>query len=212
MVDASPTVRRIVGPTILLSSGEYFDFENPEGSLFDISDIAHALSHVCRFAGHCSRFYSVAQHCVHVSEQIEPEHALAGLMHDAVEAFVGDVTKPLKDMLPAYKVIEDRIEAAVLARFGISTPLHPAVKEADIRMLATEQRQLMHNRDDWDYTRGRTMFDMVIPDWSPAEAKAAFLKRFDELSPLGGWQRQNCLKTATQPMQCWQPASSSSCG
>ncbi len=178
----SPTVRRIVGPTILLSSGEYFDFENPEGSVFTIEDVAHALSHVCRFAGHCRRFYSVAQHSVHVSEQIEPEHAMAGLLHDAVEAFVGDVTKPLKDMLPAYKAIEHRIEAAVLERFGLPAKLPPQVKVTDIRMLATEQRQLMGNHDNWAYTRDYPPFDMVIPHWSSVEAKAAFLARYAMLA------------------------------
>lgn len=175
------TVRRIVGPTILLFSGSYFDFEAPESSAFTIEDIAHGLSMICRFAGQCGRFYSVAQHSVHVSEIVPPEHAYQGLMHDAPEAFVGDMAKPLKVMLPEYSVIEKRVEAAVFRRFNVAAPLHPSIKEADVVMLVTEQRQLMKNRDDWLYTRGRTPLDFEIPAWTPGQAKSRFLKRFHAL-------------------------------
>jgi hypothetical protein len=177
----SPTVRRIVGPTILLASGNYFDFLAPDQSEFTIEDIAHGLSHICRFAGHCERFYSVAQHSVHVSELVPPEHAFAGLMHDAAEALVGDVAKPLKDLLPDYRALEKRIEAAVFERFGVPQPMPAAVKEIDVVMLATEQRQLMRNRDDWNYTRGREPAAITIPTMAPAEAKAWFLSRYEAL-------------------------------
>lgn len=179
----SETVRRIVGPTILLYGGTYFDLLDPEGSEFTIEDIARGLSHVCRFAGQCKRFYSVAQHSVYVSQIVPAEHALAGLMHDAPEAFIGDVTKPLKDLLPDYRAIEDRVELAVLARFGVSMPLHPSIKDADIIMLATEQRQLMHNRDDWNYTRGREPLDMTIEAMGPDEAFTFFMGRYRSLVP-----------------------------
>jgi len=178
----SPTVRRIVGPTILLASGEYFDFLDPASCAFDIHDIAHGLSHICRFAGHCRDFYSVAQHSVYVSQLVPPEHAFAGLMHDAAEAFVGDVAKPLKDLLPEYRAIEGRVEAALLDRFGLSKPLHPSIKEADIVMLATEQLALMRNRDDWEYTRGRKPADIDIRPMPPAEARQFFLDRFYALT------------------------------
>ncbi len=179
----SPTVRRIVGPTILLSGGSYFDFLAPEASEFTIEDIAHGLSMTCRFAGQCSRFYSVAQHSVHVADLVPPEHAYAALMHDAAEAFIGDVSKPLKDLLPEYRVVEKRVEAAIAARFGLPEKMPAAVKDADLVMLATEQRQLMRNRDDWDYTRGRQVADLEIPEWSPAEARWRFLNLYDALKP-----------------------------
>jgi len=183
-IEHSATVRRIVGPTILLNSGNYFDFLDPGNSVFTIEDIAHGLSNICRFAGHCQRFYSVAQHSVHVSHLVPPEHALQGLMHDAAEAFIGDVTKPLKDLLPEYRRLEKNVEAAIAKRFGL--PLHesPAVKEIDIIMLATEQLQLMQNRDDWNYTRGRKPIEIDLPEWGPKEAKQAFLERFIELWPF----------------------------
>lgn len=177
------TVKRIVGPTILLHSGSYFDFENPEGSLFDVGDIARGLSHICRFAGQCGQFYSVAEHSVHVSRIVPPELALAGLLHDAAEAFVGDMAKPLKIMCPDYQKIEKRIERAVLNRFGLSLPLDPAVKDADIRMLATEQAQIMRNRDDWQYTHGRPVVDgLILQCLPPDEAFNMFIDRFEELT------------------------------
>lgn len=176
------TVRRVVGPTILLHSGEYFDYENAEGSIFDASDIARGLSHICRFAGQCHRFYSVAEHSVYVSQIVPQEHAFAALMHDAAEAFVGDMPKPLKIMCPDYQAIEKRIERAVLDRFGLSLPLHPSIKEADIVMLATEQAQIMRNRDDWEYTRGRKVADLTIQCLAPDDAMRFFLDRFRELS------------------------------
>jgi 5'-deoxynucleotidase YfbR-like HD superfamily hydrolase len=180
-IEHSSTVRRIVGPTILLYGGTYFDFLDPEGSAFTIEDVAHGLSQTCRFAAQCERFYSVAQHSVYVSRIVPEEDAFAGLMHDAAEAFIGDVSKPLKDILPEYRTIEDRIEAAVFARFGVPYPLPRSVKDADLVMLATEQREVMANRDDWDYTSGRRPLEMHIDMWSPADAKRAFLDRFGEL-------------------------------
>lgn len=177
------TVRRIIGPTILLHSGNYFDYEDAEGSLFGIEDIARGLSHICRFGGQCGRFYSVAEHSVYVSRIVHPDHAFAGLMHDAAEAFVGDMPKPLKVMCPDYQAIEKRIERAVLDRFGLSLPLDPSIKEADIVMLATEQAQVMQNRDDWDYTRGKQCADIQVQCLPPNDAMNMFLNRFAEVRP-----------------------------
>lgn len=180
-IQHSPTVRRIVGPTILLQSGNYFDMLDPESSEFTIYDIAHGLSNACRFAGQCAYFYSVAQHSVAVSQVVPPEYAYAALMHDAAEAFIGDVTKPLKDLLPEYRAIEARVEAAIFARFNVPTPLDPIVKHADVQMLATEQRHLMKNLDDWDYTRGHAPLDIEIPSMSPIVARMAFIDRYHQV-------------------------------
>ena len=82
------------GPTITLASGRLFDFLDPHGSDFSIEDIAHGLAHVCRYAGQCRAFFSVAEHSIIVSDLVT-EFAYEALLHDAAEAFIGDITRPL---------------------------------------------------------------------------------------------------------------------
>lgn len=172
-------------PDILTAAGRYFNFVYPNSNEFEIEEIAHALAHICRYTGHVNRFYSVAQHSVYVSHIVSPENALAGLLHDAAEAFVGDVAAPLKRLLPDYQAIEKKVEAAVLTRFGLSATLPPEVKQADIIMLATEQRDLMpHHSDEWEWETipGIVPLAMTVVPVDPLTARVQFLNRFAQLT------------------------------
>jgi len=159
--------------------GRYFDLMFPEEQTYDIYDIAHALSNICRFTGHTSSFYSVAQHSVLVSMLVPDRLALKALLHDAAEAYLGDVAAPLKALLPAYRAIECRVEAALLASFNLDPTPDPIIKHADQRALVTEARDLM-GRPITLYSAEPTEYR--ITPLRPHEAEMVFLDRFHELT------------------------------
>lgn len=117
-------------PSMISTTTGFFDILEPEKYAYDIEEIAHSLSQLCRYTGHCKTFYSVAEHCVLVSQLVPRPFALAGLLHDASEAFVGDVSSPLKKLLKDYKPIEHRIQDAISSHFGCDL-FHEEVKKAD---------------------------------------------------------------------------------
>ncbi len=171
----------ILGPTILTADGHYFNFEQPDPAHFTLNAIATGLANTCRFGGQCRRFYSVAEHSIWVSRIVPPEHALAGLFHDAAEAFIGDIPKPLKEMLPDYQAVEARIEAVMFPALGLPVKLPPEVKRADRVMLATEQLQLMRNHDRWKWTGEVMPIETPLDIFDPDDAYAAFIFRAREL-------------------------------
>ena len=148
-----------------------------------ISDIAQALSMLCRFNGHTRRFYSVAEHCIVMSQMVAPEHAYEALMHDAAEAYIGDLARPLKPFVRGFKEMEERIMDVIREKYEVPGPT-PAVKEADVRMLVTEQQQLMGEPPvPWE-TDGAEPYDVMLACHSPSEELARmFCRRFLELTP-----------------------------
>lgn len=178
----------LIRPDILTQGGRYIDFIAVDDNDYDVEDIAHALANLGRFTGHTRSFYSVAQHSVLASRIVPEEDALAALLHDASEAYLGDVAKPLKELLPDYRAIEERLERALFAQFGVPYPLPASVKRADRILLATEKRDLMpaHDRscgsDDWALIAGiEPLAERIVP-LPPWAAKQLFLARIDELT------------------------------
>lgn len=137
------------GNWILTWTGKQFWLTDPRPEDVCIEDIAHALSNICRFGGHSKRFYSVAEHSMSVANGVPASVKAWGLMHDAAEAYVGDVTSPLKRSIgmEGYAEIENRILMTIFERFGLAAGkelwLPKAVKEVDFKMLMTERRDLM---------------------------------------------------------------------
>ncbi|TIQ40971.1 MAG: hypothetical protein E5X49_21130 [Mesorhizobium sp.] len=171
------------GPAITLASGRIFDFLDPHGSDFTIEDVAHGLAHICRYAGQCRHFYSVAEHSLLVSD-VATGYPYEALLHDAAEAFIGDVTRPLKQLLPDYKAIEANVEDAIAKRFGLNSGYREAVKAADLSVLAAEQAQVMApGTDNWAKKAGVIAADVAVRYLSPPEARREFLKRFEALCP-----------------------------
>jgi hypothetical protein len=156
-----------------------------------IEDIAHALSMLCRFNGQCQRFYSVAEHSVHVSYEIAPHLTMVGLMHDAAEAYLGDVPSPLKRELSDFKGIEDRLLGAIAAKLGFAMPEEETdegreLKRADKQLLIDEKAAIMAPEPEaWPPGAPPVKDRDRIRCWLPEIAKAKFLERFRELSATG---------------------------
>lgn len=167
---------------ILTRTSVRFDLLNPTPDKVRPEDIAYALARICRFNGHTRCHYSVAEHSIRVAALVPVEHQLAALLHDAPEAYIGDVSSPLKALLPEYRAIEQRIWSAICERFGIPTELPQCVKQADLTMLATERRDLMpYHSDAWPCLDGIEPDEAEIGAMEVINARSAFLTSLYDL-------------------------------
>jgi hypothetical protein len=148
-----------------------------------IEDIAHALSQICRFGGHTSQFFSVAQHSVLVSEIVPPALALQGLLHDATEAYCGDMVRPLKVGLPSYEAVEDKIWQAIAKRYDLPVKLSKVIKWADNTLLMTERRDILrHVEHKWSLElEGYKPLPDRIEPLSPEASETLFFNCFTKL-------------------------------
>jgi uncharacterized protein len=176
------------GPYLQTVSGRWVNPFDPDPDQLEPGDIARALANQCRFGGHCRAFYSVAQHSVIVSRLVEErggdaEDVFAALMHDATEAYLGDMPHPLKHRSPlgaAFREAEHRLEEVIRARFAIK-PDVPEIKRADRALLATERRAFSEESWHWPELEGVEPLDLALEPWPPDEAARAFTERYAEL-------------------------------
>src|SRR5215204_5976975 len=176
------------GPYLQTVSGRFVNPFDPDPAQLDIGDIGRALANICRFGGHARSFYSVAQHSVIVSQLVEErggdvEDVFAALMHDATEAYLGDMPHPLKHRSPlgaAFKEAEDHLERALRAHFRIK-PDVPEIKRVDRALLATERRAFSSEDWHWPELDGVEPLDLELEAWPPDVAAEAFLRRFEAL-------------------------------
>jgi hypothetical protein len=161
-------------------SGRRFWPLDPRAEDVDIEDIAHALALQCRFNGHVRQFYSVAQHSVIVSHHVaSPLH---GLLHDAAEAYIGDMTRVLKHdpKMARFKECDIRLTGLIYQKFGLGEE-PPDVKIADVTLLQDEVRCVaLHPEQRPPYMQGPG-FNLEIEPWGPERAEQIFLFRFDQL-------------------------------
>lgn len=165
------------GPAIQLRSGKMFYLLDPRPEDFEIEDIAAALAKINRYTGHTSVPFSVAQHSVMASEIAEPGDELWALLHDGAEAFVGDISSPLKRALKGVvAVVEEPILKCVIEKYGLSWPMPASVHHIDMVMLSTEKRCLMAQTVEWPGLP-EPLAEKITP-WPWKTAEARFLRRF----------------------------------
>lgn len=186
-------------------SGQFVDVANPDPQTIKLQDVAHALSQTCRYGGHCTSFYSVAEHAVFVSIRIARRggskfEQIAALHHDDAEAYLGDVPRPMKPLLgDAYGQMTERMDEAIL--IGLDLPLAPddlhtaAIKDADNWALFVEARHLLPSQGKgwWDGEQGSWRWDIndlpsriITPDYwkdglSPRQSAKLYIERHNDL-------------------------------
>lgn len=166
------------------NSGQRFDFRSIRPESIKIEDIAHSLASICRYGGHCDTHYSVAQHCILASHLVPAEIALEALLHDAAEAYVGDMTHELKHLpeLSGFRQIEAKIEVVIGTKFNLVLPLTKEIKLVDRRLAVTEQRDLFIRKVTWDDPEYNVepYASRIIP-WSPDVAYGMYMERYWKL-------------------------------
>ena len=171
-------------------SGIAFDLDNPTSAMVNFDDVATSLSRQCRYNGHCSNFYSIAEHSIHCTDMAKLDGCnkyiqLLTLIHDAHEAFIGDIVRPIKVVLgEQIKLIEERIDEVLYVKLGIKPPsnkIRQIVKSYDDSLLTTEASTMMASGGkDW-YLSKPVDHRVIFHFWQPAEAKEQFILRFSAL-------------------------------
>ena len=176
--------------TIVTFTGKQFDFLNPRPEDICIEDIAHALANICRYNGHTRKFYSVAEHCVRAS-YVPVGDPLDNLLHDAAEAYIGDVPTPQKQNMGwwdgirfwSYQHIEVSIVVTIYNGLGLDCATPRNTRQADKTMLVTEIRDIMPPSEAFEVWTGEIEpLPETIRPWPPEFAENEFLLRYRGLT------------------------------
>ena len=144
-----------------------FDLKLMDAESICIEDIAHGLSMTPRFGGQLDGFLSVAQHCCMVASYVDEDYKIAALLHDASEAYLGDMPSPFKKLLPDFKSYENKLMQVIAEKYGFEFPLHKSVKAADYKMLGVEWIECVVKKNSAFY-------------WTPKQAKERFLELYQK--------------------------------
>jgi hypothetical protein len=181
------------GPYIQTLSGRRVNPLDAAPEDIEVSDIARALANTCRFGGHSKAFYSVAQHSVIVCELLEargatPDELMAALLHDAAEAYLGDLPHPLKhrsELGAAFMAAEQRLEAVIVERFALPDA-SARIKPLDRALLATERRTFSEVTWHWPELDGAEDLGLELEAWPPDRAREAFLAAYERIAAARG--------------------------
>lgn len=171
-------------------TGARFYPANPQLNDIHIRDIAGALARQCRFGGHCPRFYSVAEHCVLLARHVEKTTlnlALTALLHDASEAYLVDIPRPIKSYLGGYSEMEDRVMRTISLKYRVVWPLPQIIKNDDLAILSDEREQNMAPIDASPEEWGNILpaLGIKLQFWDSVRAEKEFLEYFYYLTSMG---------------------------
>jgi len=180
----------MTGDYITTFTGKKFPLFDPGPDDICVEDIAHHLSRICRYTGAPdyripNGFYSVAEHSVFVALKAPVQHRMAALLHDAAEAYIGDLARPLKYMkgMDAYRDLDTKIERVIAKKFGLEYPWNPIIKDLDNRIIVDEKQTFIKD-PDWsseDCERwgvGTEALGVQLRGWLPNDAEEAFLQTY----------------------------------
>ncbi len=152
-------------------TGKAFDLKILDPETICIEDIAHGLSNTARFSGHLPKFYSVAQHSVIMAEAASQEYKLEALLHDASEAYMGDMPSPFKKIMPEFKAYENKLMEVIAKKYDFNYPISKHVKYWDKEILQMEWNSFVE-----------VHYPVQIKAWSPPFAKFRFLDMYTRLT------------------------------
>jgi len=158
-------------------TGKQFYPLEPDAELICLEDIGHSLAHQCRFGGHCRTFYSVAQHSIIVAQNVPVVDRLEALFHDAAEAYLVDLPRPIKAFMPGYRKYEAKLMAAISKRFDLTPMALTRAKEIDEVVLYWEGVNMMPDVSVWNIKRPELKIEsQAFMSWPPESAENRFLE------------------------------------